>query len=77
MPLMFLFRLNATIGMSGHSICSFGSFSMRYQCRLSICPGHTNYRQKPSKAVKNRQKPTKAVKNRQETIKLPTTNRHV
>ena len=38
MSLMFLFRLYATIGMSGYNTFSFGSFSMRYQCRLSICP---------------------------------------
>ena len=31
-------RLNATFGISGHNIFSFGSFSMRYQRRLCICP---------------------------------------
>ena len=31
-------RLNATFGISGHNIFSFWSFSMRYQCRLCICP---------------------------------------
>ena len=38
MSLMFLFRLYAIIGISGHKILSFGSFSMTCQCRLRICP---------------------------------------
>ena len=31
--------------------------------------GHTNYRQKPTKADKSRQKPTKAVKRPTKTVK--------
>ena len=38
MSLMFLFRLYATIGISGHKILSFGSFSITCQCCLRICP---------------------------------------
>ena len=38
MSLMFLFRLYDIIGVSGHKILSFGSFSMTCQCRLKICP---------------------------------------
>ena len=38
MSLMFLFRLYDIIGVSGHKILSFGSFSMTCQCRLRICP---------------------------------------
>ena len=38
MSLMFLFRLYAIIGISGHKILSFGSFSIMFQCHLRICP---------------------------------------
>ena len=36
--LIFLFLFIAVIGMSGHSILSVGSFSIRCQCFFSICP---------------------------------------
>ncbi len=36
--LIFLLRLYATIGTSGHSIFKVGSLSMRCQCFFKICP---------------------------------------